>query len=160
MTDLEKLLVKHEGLELAPYYCPAGDLTIGVGRNLEAIGLSAEEWERLFDGGINHLGSGITADFAMFLLENDIVRVRNELDARYEFFGTLDKTRRDVLIDMAFNLGIVRFSRFRRMIAAIERMDYKTAAIEMMDSKWATQVGPRAKRLADMMRTGKYAELN
>lgn len=36
-------LCLHEGIRLQPYRCPAGYLTIGVGRNLETNQLTVEE---------------------------------------------------------------------------------------------------------------------
>ena len=53
------------------------------------------------------------------------------------------------------HLGAVRFARFKRMLAAVDKMNFADAAKEMMDSRWARQVGKRARTLAAMMRTGK-----
>jgi lysozyme len=52
---------------------------------------------------------------------------------------------------MCFNLGHPRFSKFKKFIYAMQVSDWERAAEEMMDSKWATQVGDRAKRLRDRM---------
>ena len=57
---------------------------------------------------------------------------------------------------MLFNLGAYRFHGFKKMIAAIEQGDYEEAARQMMDSKWAAQVGVRARELSHMFRTGEY----
>jgi lysozyme len=55
---------------------------------------------------------------------------------------------------MAFNLGIPRLSAFSNMWGALEDGDYKQAAVEMLDSRWARQVGRRAAKLSQMMETG------
>jgi lysozyme len=55
---------------------------------------------------------------------------------------------------MIFNIGMPRFKQFKKMIAALEEGDWSEAANQMMDSKWAKQVGKRAERLRDMMETG------
>ena len=133
MKIIEEQLVLHEGLKLNPYRCPAGKLTIGVGRNLEDKGISMAE--------------------ALFLLRNDVEEVRTQLE-RYPWYTQLDPVRQKVLIDMAFNLGIGGLMQFRKMLAALEAGDYGKTADEMLDSKWARQVGKRAQRLAEMMRTG------
>ncbi len=133
MKSIEEQLVLHEGLRLNPYRCPAGKLTIGVGRNLEDKGISMAE--------------------ALFLLRNDVEEVRTQLE-RYPWYTQLDPVRQKVLIDMAFNLGIGGLMQFRKMLAALEAGDYGKTADEMLDSKWARQVGKRAQRLAEMMRTG------
>ena len=135
---LRRLLIVHEGLRLKPYRCPAGYLTIGVGRNLEARGISREE--------------------AMVLLENDIAEAEAAARGFFPAFDRLEEPRQAVLVDMAFNLGAVRLGGFRRFRAALERGDFEQAAREMLDSKWAEQVGPRARRLAEMMRRGTWAD--
>jgi lysozyme len=133
MATIEDQLILHEGLRLKPYRCTENKLTIGVGRNIE---------ER-----------GITATEAMFLLKNDIEAVEKEL-SRFDWFTKQDEIRRRVLIDMGF-MGVPRLLGFKKMIQALVADDYEKAAAEMLDSKWSRQVGGRAVRLAEMMRTGK-----
>ena len=55
---------------------------------------------------------------------------------------------------MCFNLGYPRLSKFKKFLAAARNEDWETAADEMMDSKWATQVGDRAVRLREKMLNG------
>lgn len=143
---LENLLILHEGLWIEPYMCAAKKWTFGVGRNYEDNPLSTEEVTFL-------LRTGPTKEFAMLLLYNDIKRVRTELED-FDFFLMLNEPRQYALIDMCFNLGISRFSRFKKMIAALKEGDYDRAAKEMLDSKWAKQVGQRAITLSEMIRTG------
>jgi lysozyme len=66
----------------------------------------------------------------------------------------LNPTRQNVIINMAYNLGINGLRKFRHMWAAIKREDYDTAATEMLNSKWARQVGNRATELSEIMREG------
>lgn len=136
--DREKLIdliIYHEGLELKPYRCTAGHLTIGIGRNLD--------------------DRGITEDEARFLCNNDIEIVESELARNFPVIDRLDDVRCRVLLDMAFNIGVPRLSAFRKMWGALEEGDYIRAAMEMLDSKWARQVKGRAERLSKMMETGK-----
>lgn len=136
-TRLKVMLVRHEGLRLYPYTDTVGKLTIGVGRNIEDRGITAEE--------------------AAFLLDNDITFVFQQLSKRaVGVFTSLDEVRQHVLLDMAF-MGIEKVLGFRKMWKAIERRDFEAAAREMLDSKWATQVGVRATELAAMMKDGVYA---
>jgi len=135
--DREKLIdliIYHEGLELKPYRCTAGHLTIGIGRNLD--------------------DRGITEDEARFLCQNDVDIVEQELVRKFPFVVGFGDVRIRVLLDMAFNLGIPRLSAFSNMWAALEEGDYKQAAVEMLDSRWARQVGRRATKLSQMMETG------
>ena len=135
---IEKMLILHEGEHLKPYLCPAGKLTIGVGRNLEDNGITQEE--------------------SRFLLLNDIARCEREME-QFFFCGKIGEVREAVVMDMLFNLGLPRFRTFRKMIAALDRAKYDLAADEMLDSRWAQQVGQRAIRLADMMRTGQWPQI-
>ena len=135
--DREKLIdliIYHEGLELKPYRCTAGHLTIGIGRNLD--------------------DRGITEDEARFLCQNDVDIVEQELTRKFPFIVGFGDVRTRVLLDMAFNLGVPRLSAFSNMWGALEEGDYKQAAVEMLDSRWARQVGRRATNLSQMMETG------
>jgi lysozyme len=131
---LRDLLIKHEALKLKPYRDTEGVLTIGVGRNLEDVGITREE--------------------ALAMLDHDISRVWNDCVHEFPWFSDLHETRQNVVASMVFNLGMPRFLKFTKLIAAIEREDYDTASREMLDSRWAHQVKGRAVELAGMMRTG------
>jgi lysozyme len=135
--DLEKLkdeLLRDESLRTRPYRDTVGKLTIGVGRNLDDVGISVEE--------------------ARFLLENDIARTMADLSAEIPWWATLDETRKRVLVNMAFNMGVRGLLGFKNALELMRCGQYLDAANHMLDSKWARQVGPRAVRLAQMMRDG------
>jgi len=159
--SLEDQLILHEGMRLEVYKCPAGYWTVGVGRNLEGKPLTDEEQEHILgarglkpDQVIDTLKErGISKDEALFLLANDIDDAVADLRS-FDWYEGLDPIRKKVVIDMRYNLGPTRFRQFKRMIAALARGDYKTAAAEMTNSKWYHQVGARARRLVKMMRTG------
>jgi len=134
--DKIELIKKHEGLRLNPYKCTSGKLTIGYGRNIEDNGISKQEAE--------------------IMLCNDISSCQNELDLNIPAWRDLSEPRRAVLVNMAFNLGYPRFSKFKKMLQAIKEKDFNRAAAEMLDSSWARQVGNRAIELAEIMKTDKY----
>lgn len=137
MADkLTDMLVDHEGMRRKPYRCTAGKLTIGVGRNLDDRGISPDE--------------------AMYMLANDIRDSRRELSAAFPWFDKLDEVRQAVLIDMCVNLGLSRLQGFRNTLALLGVGKYEAAAQEMLDSKWAEQVGRRSQRLSRMMATGRW----
>ena len=110
-----------------PYTDTVGKLTIGFGRNLSDNGISLAE--------------------ADALLDHDIDSAIKDLVIRYPWFEALDPVRQAVLVNMAFNLGIVRLGGFKNTLAAIQRGDYAAGAIGMLESRWASQVGRRALRL-------------
>ena len=135
-TTLKKLvaeqLIEHEGLELKPYRCPTGKLTIGVGRNLDERGISEEE--------------------ALYLRDHDISESIEDLQKIFVGgFETLPENVQRVLVDMRFNLGSAGFKGFKKMIRAIKEEDFSRAALEMQGSKWFKQVGTRGKTLVEMM---------
>ena len=127
-------LVQHEGLRLKPYTDTVGKLTIGVGRNLTDNGVSELEAEGM--------------------CIRDMADVDADLDRNVAWWREMSEPRQMVFVDMCFNLGWPRFSQFRRMLASAEDGDYATAADEMIDSRWARQVGTRADLLETMMRNG------
>ena len=136
MDELIEQLKRHEGFRQHPYLCTAGKQTIGYGRNLDDVGISKQEAEEF--------------------LKNDVQHAIVQLYGRFPFIDGLDPVRFDCLVNMCFNLGITRLAQFKKMWAAIEEKKYRKASQEMMDSKWAKQVGLRAEELAYQMLTGQY----
>ena len=136
--DTEQLIAdlrRDEGCVLTPYRCSSGKLSIGIGRNLDDVGISDAE--------------------ADTLLRTDIERVENGLDLHLPWWRRLTEPRQRVLANMAFNLGIHGLLKFGRTLNAIERGNYDEAASHMLASKWAGQVKGRAIRLANIMQAGK-----
>ena len=132
MDKLMDELIRDEGLRLKVYLDSEGIETIGVGRKLR---------------------KGLTRDEAMFLLDNDIRSVIQDA-MTFTWYEGLTEQRQRVILNMLFNLGLARFSGFKNTIRYLEMGDYEAASEEMLDSKWARQVGVRATRLSDMMRNG------
>lgn len=135
-TKLAEQLKKYEGLRLKPYKDTVGKLTLGVGRNL--------------------IDKGITEQEALFMLNNDVDYFYGKLCQRINWMKTLDDARQNVLVNMAFNLGIAGLMSFKKMLLACEHGNFKIAATEMLNSKWAEQVGYRANELSEQMRTGEF----
>lgn len=153
LTSDETEIIKHvlsedEGIELHPYLdccgkfwrqCTCknkGKLTIGIGRNLDDLGLSENE--------------------VFGLVYNDIKRVTVEIEKNFSWFKGMTSPRRIVVLSMVFNLGINGFKEFKKMIKQIESGDFRSASKEMLTSRWALQVKARAIRLSLMMETGEF----
>lgn len=133
---LEDQLIRDEGIRLKPYKDTVGKLTIGTGRNLDDVGITDAE--------------------ARFLLLNDISKVRLGLLTKLPWTSMLDDARRGVLENMAFNMGVDGLTQFKNTLSLIQKGDYDKASVEMLESKWASQVGDRAKRLSNQLRTGDW----
>jgi lysozyme len=136
-----RLLAYDDGSRLAlkPGRILMGHPTIGVGRALDVRGISAEESDSLLGHDIDAFTLGLTQ--------------------AYPWFVVLDDVRQRVLLNMAFNLGLAGLSEFHDTLTYIADGRYDLAARAMEDSLWYRQVGARAKRLADMMRTGQTPPL-
>ena len=134
-SRLRRDVMDAEGCCLLPYRDTGGTLTIGYGRNLDANGISALEAE--------------------VLLDHDLAAAEQACRQAFAWYGTLNDTRQQVLVEMCFNLGLTRLLGFIKALAAMEARAYDQAAAEMLSSAWASHVGRRATRLARMMREGK-----
>lgn len=133
---LVEQLEVHEGLRLKPYRDTVGKLTLGIGRNLE--------------------DKGITQGEARMMLNNDIDEFERKLELNVPVYNRLSDCRQNVLVNMAFNMGIGGLKTFVNMLNFLNVADYHGAAKEMLNSKWAVQVGKRAIELAEQMRTDEY----
>jgi len=134
-TDrLIEQLKRHEGIEHLPYIDTQGKMTIGIGRNLTDRGISI-------------------ATINQMLME-DIELATSELERVYPEYCDLSEDRQLVMANMSFNLGLPRYLKFEKFWAALRQGEWDMAALEMLDSRWAKQVGDRATELAEMMRKG------
>jgi len=132
LETIEELIRKHEGYSEKLYSCSAGKLTIGIGHNIEDLGLHPDVIEHQF--------------------VIDVEAAIKDTRRLFPSFDDLPDNKQAVLVDMMFNLGFSRLAKFKKMIKAIENKDWSKAADEMKDSKWAVQVGRRATLLIEMMR--------
>jgi len=134
-NEVLSLIKEEEGYRQFPYLCSRGKTTIGYGFNLDDVGLSKEE--------------------AGLLLEFRVDKIEEELFHKYFWFRPLDDNRKSAIISMVYQLGINGFSKFKKMIKALENEDYDLASTEMLDSKWARQTPNRVLRAAEIIRKGK-----
>lgn len=124
-----------EGRRRFAYEDSVGVVTVGVGRNLEDVGLSDDEID--------------------LLKSNDMQRAISDAQG-LEYWDLLNDARKVVVADLCFNLGITRFKGFIRTNEALACGDWETAADELIDSKYYRQTGRRAKRNVNVMRTGEW----
>ena len=130
-------LLLHEGVRNLVYEDSVGVLTIGIGHNCESTPLTTAAIE--------------------FICSDDIDMSVGELDKNWSHWShNLSDARQNVLIEMVFNLGYPRFKGFIKLIQAIKDEDYNEAAVQMLQSKWAVQVGQRSINLSNQMKENKY----
>ena len=154
--ELVKMIAIHEGIVLNVYQDHLGIDTVGIGRNLEDRGITDGELSYINKTMDDIYDSGLTEEEAYYLCMNDIAIVEKELLENKPVVNQLNDVRQMVLVDMAFNMGVPRLKLFKNMWMAIEKVNYPLACAEMLDSKWANQVGKRAVRLSEAMKNGEW----
>lgn len=125
-------LIKYEGLQLKPYKCSAGYLTIGVGRNLDTKGISKDE--------------------AIQLLLNDIEECTEDLKKIFPKWSEFSGGRWVALKDIRFQHGGRGFRLFKKMIKAIKDNDFEIAIKELLDSLYAKKFPSRANANAELLK--------
>ena len=123
----------HEGKRLRAYQDTVGVWTIGYGTNLQELEIGEElatEW--LYDA----------------------LRKAEVSAGGYPWFHGLSQPRKEVIVEMIYNLGLTRFDKFAKLKKALSESNWPEASEQMLASVWAEQVGVRALRLATQMRSG------
>tara|TARA_R100001443_G_scaffold32051_1_gene46208 strand:+ start:4572 stop:5015 length:444 start_codon:yes stop_codon:yes gene_type:complete len=143
-NKLVEELIKDEGYKYEIYLDHLGYPTFGVGHLVLETDVEYGQ----------PVGTPVSEERILECLNNDIDIVCKELDKNMGWWSELNDTRQRVLANMAFNLGLPRLSKFVKFITAVQASDWEKAAIEMMDSKWAAQVGNRSVRLKEKMLKG------
>jgi len=171
-------LKRHEGFRAKPYLCSARACTIGYGTNLQAhpeyihwqdLRAATEagtlHGHRLRDA-LRERGMCWSEQEAETALREEVGICLVALVNRCPEFVTLAELgqlpRAEVLLNMAFNLGVNGLLNFRNTLAMLNAAirgngNYDRVADGMLASRWARQVGRRADELARQMRTGQYS---
>jgi lysozyme len=144
---LRDRLIREEGLRLFPYKDSRGNWTIGVGHNImsDPAMLARIDYYQHF---------GINNDYALQLLDADIASATESLLKYCPWVDSLDSVRQDVLIDMTFNMGIMKLLKFKNTLLLVQYGKYEEASEHMLKTPWADEVGLRADHLAEVMKTG------
>jgi len=154
IDKLTALLFVHEGYRARPYRCTSGRRTVGIGRNMDDKGISMDELVSIFEQ------DGLSMKAALILLRNDIDEVTTYLRTHLPYFYQLSSVRQSVLIDMGINLGVKGLMKFVHFLDSVSEGSYEQAAKQMLQSKWARQVGQRAIRLSRMMEYNTWPDLD
>ena len=137
---LRKEIEADEGVKYETYHCSEGHLTGGIGHLIT-------EWdEEIYAGPI---GTSIPEEQVQEWFEKDVNTAIGDCKDIFNNFDELDDEIQHVLINMSFQLGKPRLSKFKRMIAAVHDEDYREMALQMEDSRWFKQTQNRAQRLID-----------
>ena len=145
--DIDKLreeLTLDEGCVDNIYLDHLGYSTFGIGH---LVLKTDPEYEQEVD-------TPVSEDRIKECFEKDIQNVIDDLDRNMDWWKDLPEDLQRVMANMCFNLGITRLLKFKNFLSAMENKDWEKAAVEMIDSRWATQVGARATRLKERVLKG------
>ena len=120
-----------EGFRSRPYRCTENHLTIGYGFAIKDLELDR--------------------DICDMILERKVAKLVQRLEKNLPYLPSLPKDAQDVLIEMAYQMGVSGLLKFKKTLMYVESKDYKDASVEMLDSRWAKQTPNRAKKLSDIM---------
>jgi lysozyme len=154
-NELAKYLTFNEGLRTRRYYDSRGFPTVGAGFNLarpgakEAIEAVGADFDRIKSGKDSLSQSQVAA-----LLASDARTAIQAARSLFPDFDTYDAARELILADLAFNLGEAKLANFKRFISAVKAGDWDAAAAALRKSKWFSEVGKRATRDIEAIRTG------
>jgi GH24 family phage-related lysozyme (muramidase) len=145
-----------EGNRPHVYTDTAGHPTVGIGFNLDR----SDARTRLAAVGADYdaVRAGtqdLSQDQINQLFSHDVGTAVDTARGYYAGFDQLDPVRQRVLTNMAFNMGPATLGQFHQLHTALTNGDWNAAASAMQNSHWANQVGDRATRLIDHMRTGR-----
>ena len=128
MADLKRM----EGCRLDPYRDKKGHWTVGYGHNLET--------------------TPISKGAAIHIFLDDVVNAEQDLAVRLEFWDTLPPNIRDILVNLAFNMGVEKLMKFKKTLYFLANKQWENAADELMDSDAARDLPGRYKELSDKIR--------
>jgi len=128
-----------EGVEYKIYLDHLGYATCGIGHLIK-------ESDPEFFGSV---GDGVSEERVNELFEQDFNNTVAECNALYgeSEFSLFPEEVQEILVNMMFNMGRTRLSKFKKMNVALIHSDWKEAAKEGRDSLWYRQVTKRAERL-------------
>ena len=162
-NQLIKELKKEEGFRSDPYMDTTGNWTIGYGHNLYGRSFDDNEIDRLFPGHVNvpvtplqyvkyWQNTPLTQEKAEFILEQDILIVKHVALKIYKRqWLEFNANQKVAILDLIFNLGEVKYRKFRRHIKATKELDWERSAKEVLNSKAARELPERYNRLAKLL---------
>ena len=126
---LKVMLVRDEGLKLKPYRCTAGKLTLGVGRNVDDVGITEATAFQMLDEDVATAEAGCASLFGA------------------QAWSSWSEIRRLGWVNFVFNLGVVGASTFQGALRAAKGGNWAEVERHLKASKWYGQVGSRAERV-------------
>jgi GH24 family phage-related lysozyme (muramidase) len=143
-TLIEQLITRHEGTRLSVYKDSKGNLTIGIGFNLDSG--DAARICGMFGINYNAVSSGavsLTQEQVDDIFEYQLNMVIGQAIQTFPNFATMPDNVQAVICDQIFNMGLPKFKGFVNEIAALKSGNWQAAAAAAKDSDWFGEVGTR-----------------
>lgn len=135
-------LIRHEGYVTEIYLCSENYPTFGIGHMVTEADME-NTWP---------VGTPVTDERILEVFKQDCEIAYTDACALVPNLTKQSTDAQRVVVNMAFNLGRNRLSKFKKFLKAVNEGSYEKAANEMIDSKWYSQVGRRSKELVEIMR--------
>jgi lysozyme len=142
INKLREQLKIDEGVKYEVYDDHLGYKTLGIGHLVKA---TDEEYGA-------PVGTPVSEERVNAIFEADVVTYISEAKTVFGFLENMPSEAQQVIVNMCFNMGAPRLKQFKKFITAMNNEEWKVAAVEMLDSRWASQVGERANRLSDRIK--------
>jgi lysozyme len=142
IDKLREQLKIDEGVKYEVYDDHLGYKTFGIGH-------------LVVEGDEEHgkpVGTPVSEDRVNSVFDSDVATYVSEAKKVFPNLDSLPEEAQQVIVNMCFNMGAPRLGQFKKFIGGVNSGDWNTAAVEMMDSRWAKQVGVRADRLRDRIK--------
>ena len=133
MKDIIEQLKIHEGYKPKVYKCTAGVDTIGIGFAIKDLELSEDVCE--------------------LILKEKLQALEERFEDKFDWFKTSPIEVRNVMLNMAYQLGFRGFCKFKKTLSYLEAADWENASKEMLDSRWAKQTPNRANELSEIIKS-------
>jgi lysozyme len=142
INKLREQLKIDEGVKYEVYDDHLGYKTFGIGHLVKT---TDEEYGA-------PVGTPVSEERVNSVFDEDVETYINESKKVFNNLEDMPQEAQQVIVNMCFNMGAPRLSQFKKFIKAIQDEDWATASVEMLDSRWANQVGARADRLSDRIK--------
>ena len=133
MKDIIEQLKIHEGYKPKVYKCTAGVDTIGIGFAIKDLELSEDVCE--------------------LILKEKLEVLEERFEKKFDWFKTSPIEVRNVMLNMAYQLGFRGFCKFKKTLSYLENAEWESASKEMLDSRWAKQTSNRANELSEIIKS-------
>lgn len=104
--------------------------------------------------GVGHNLTVPISDAAIAQILEDDLQPALAAARTYPWFGALNWPRQLAVVDMIFNMGVVTFAHFTQFHAFLEAGNFGAAGDDLTGTAWYGEVGPRAKRIELIIRSG------